>query len=109
MKTYFNLSNKEKTKIVSKAVSSSKKQIDEVVKKADSRNFTITEPMKKHYVIEIDGKKWTISNFQKEVFLGYLKWMKSHTPTFETVNLIGNMLGWPEWYLLKTKGESSQT
>lgn len=66
--------------------------------KQDSRNFTITEPMKKHYVIEIDGKKWTISNSQREVFLGYLKWAQSHTPTFETGNLIGNLLGWPEWY-----------
>ena len=33
------------------------------------------------------------------VLTKYWEWTQTHTPSWETDNLIGNILGWPQWYI----------
>jgi len=47
-------------------------------------------------------KKNTQQALKKErdsfIYKEYLHWAESHTPTWETDNLVGNLLGWPKDY-----------
>jgi hypothetical protein len=39
-----------------------------------------------------------MDKFNERVLKGYEHWAKSHTPTWETDNLVGNLLSWPRRY-----------
>lgn len=68
---YLDLPDKERLKIINKALKEMKKSQDELVRKADKLNktlveqFNITEPMNHHYVLTVKGVKFTVS--KKEI------------------------------------------
>lgn len=33
-----------------------------------------------------------------EIVTQYMKWALTHKPSWETDNLIGDIIGWPKWY-----------
>jgi hypothetical protein len=35
---------------------------------------------------------------KKEIWQEYQKWAATHSPDWNTNNLVGNLLGWPKWY-----------
>lgn len=34
----------------------------------------------------------------KLIYDGYKHWATTHTPTWETDNVIGDLIDWPEWF-----------
>ena len=67
------------------------------------RMFTTKQRKEDYYVNKVSEKLYKIieAERRRDLEAGYDHWAKSHTPTWETDNLMGNLLGWPKDFKAK--------